>query len=314
MNRTTLGHTGLTVSRLGFGAAPLGRLAAPARQRGIDAVHTALELGITFFDVSPFYGETVAETVLGQALRGVERSAYVLATKVGRYGQADFDFSGDRVTRSVHESLARLGAGHLDLVQCHDIEFGDLDQVIGETLPALRALQETGLVRAVGITGFPLPALAYVAERAQVDTIISYCQYTLQNRRLAAWRERFERLGTAVLNAAPLTMGALTQQGAPPWHPAPKEVLQRCAEAAAVCRERGADLARVALQFAVSTGDFPVTIVGAADPDEVRRDVRWLTEPLDESLVREIEACLEPVRDRGWVNGRPENQHPGERS
>jgi L-galactose dehydrogenase len=309
MKRGPLGDTGLEVSELGFGAAPLGRLPRGGEQPGIDAVHTALELGITFFDVSPFYGN--AEAVLGKALRGVERSDYVLGTKVGRYGEADFDFSAGRVTRSVHESLDRLGTDHLDLVQCHDVEFGDLDQVVHETIPALRALQETGLIGAVGVTGFPLPALAHVVERTPVDTIISYCQYTLQNRRLAAWRDRFARHGTAVITASPLSMGALTNRGAPSWHPAPEDILRRCAEAAALCRDRGEELARVALQFAVNTGGFASTLVGAADPEEVRRDVRWITEPVDDDLLRAVEECLEPVRDRSWPSGRPENQEPG---
>ncbi|MEV6643809.1 aldo/keto reductase [Amycolatopsis sp. NPDC051371] len=311
MRRGPLGGTGLEVSELGFGAAPLGRLPRGGEHRGIDAVHTALELGITFFDVSPFYGTTVAETVLGKALSGVGRSKYVLATKVGRYGETEFDFSADRVTRSVHESLDRLRTDHLDLVQCHDVEFGDLDQVVHETVPALRALQETGLIGAVGVTGFPLPALAYVVERARVDTVISYCQYTLQNRRLAEWRAWFARHGTAVVNASPLSMGALTNRGAPSWHPAPSDILARCAEAAALCRDRGEELARVALRFAVNTGGFASTLVGAADPEEVRRDVRWLTEPVDDDLLREVEKCLGPVRDRSWPTGRPENQEPG---
>jgi hypothetical protein len=80
----------------------------------------------------------------------------VLATKVGRYGDHAFDFTAGRMARSVHESLARLGVNHIDLIQCHDIEFGSLDQIAHETMPALRALQDMGLVRGVGITGYPL--------------------------------------------------------------------------------------------------------------------------------------------------------------
>jgi L-galactose dehydrogenase len=114
--------------------------------------------------------------VLGKALRDVERSRYVLATKVGRYGADAFDFSAKRVVRSVDESLARLGCGHIDLIQCHDIEFGDLDQVVEETIPALTDLVRTGKVRFVGITGYPLSALRHVADGTQVDTVLSYCR------------------------------------------------------------------------------------------------------------------------------------------
>jgi L-galactose dehydrogenase len=312
MRQRPLGRTGLTVSELAFGTSPLGHARDQAAQRqAAAAVHTALEAGITFFDVSPYYGATHAERVLGTALRGVDRCGYVLATKVGRYGRAEFDFSAQRVQRSVQESLDRLGTDHLDLVQCHDIEFGDLDQIVAETVPALRALQAAGLVGAVGVTGYPLPALAHVAEHVPVDTVLSYSQYTLQDRRLAACRDRLADLGAAVINAAPFAMGALTQAGPPPWHPAPADVLRHCAAAATLCRARGTDLERIALQFCTTTGGFATTVVGTANPQEVRRNVAWLGAPLDRDLLAEVEECLAPVRDVGWSNGRPENQHPG---
>jgi L-galactose dehydrogenase len=311
MRRCQLGRTGIEVSAVGFGASSLGAvLGTFAEPDGIDAVRTALDVGITFFDVSPYYGATLAETVLGKALRGIDRSSYVLATKVGRYGDDEFDFSAERVERSVRESLERLGTDHLDLVQCHDIEFGDLGQVVEETVPALRTLQDAGLVRAVGVTGYPLPALAEVAARVPVDTVLSYCQYTLQDRRLDEWRHSFAAVGAALINAAPLAMGALTAQGPAPWHPAPAPVLAVCAAAAGLCTSRGADIAKIAFQFS-ARGGFASTVVGAASAEEVRRNVRWLDEPIDEDLLHDIEQCLTPVRDLGWINGRPENQYPG---
>jgi L-galactose dehydrogenase len=313
VKRRSLGEIGIEVSEIGFGASPLGSVYGAIREQdGIAAVRTALELGINFIDVSPYYGSTTAETVLGKALRGVDRDSYVLATKVGRYGDTDFDFSAARVKRSVQESLARLGTDHLDVIQCHDIEFVDLDQIITEALPALRALQHDGLVRAVGITGYPLAALAYVAERAPVDTIMSYCQYTLQDQRLAPWSERFAELGTGVINASPLAMGALTSRGAPLWHPASARVLELCARAAELCHARGTELAKLAVQFAVSTGPFCTTVIGSADPANVRRTVAWASETLDEELLVDVERVLLPVRDIGWVNGRAENQSLGD--
>jgi L-galactose dehydrogenase len=309
-----LGRTGLQISELGFGASPLGAVDGAFAQRdGVAAVHAAIESGINFFDVSPYYGATTAESVLGAALHGIERSTYVLATKVGRYGDTEFDFSAERVKRSVHESLRRLGTDHLDLAQCHDIEFGDLDRIIEETLPALRELQDAGTVRFIGVTGYPLPALAYVAERADIDAVMSYCQYTLQDRRLAAWRERFAERGVGILNASPLAMGALTSRGAPTWHPASTAVLERCAAAAALCRERGADLAKLALQYPASGSGFASTVVGSADPANVHRNVRWIGEPIDQALLADVESCLASARDQGWINGRTENQQPGSR-
>jgi L-galactose dehydrogenase len=310
-----LGNSGLMISELGFGASPLGGIYGTfAEQDGIAAVHCALDAGINFLDVSPYYGLTAAETVLGKALHGIGRDRYVLATKVGRYGDDAFDFSAARVTRSVRESTDRLGVGYIDLIQCHDVEFGSLDQVIDETIPALRALQDSGLVRLVGVTGYPLPALLYIAKRSGVDTVMSYCQYTLQDRRLAATTADFTAAGTAIINASPLAMGALTDRGAPPWHPAPRAVLDRCAQVAALCRQHGTSLAKLALQFSMTTSPSVTTIIGSASATNIRRDIAWISEPMDADLLAEVEAVLAPVRDQGWLNGRPENQNPGRAS
>ncbi|WP_432093423.1 aldo/keto reductase [Streptomyces sp. bgisy100] len=315
MRYNRLGRTALTVSELSFGAAPLGSVyGAFAEQDGIDAVHTALDLGINFFDVAPYYGATTAESALGRALRGVDRDSYLLATKVGRYGAADFDFGAERVKGSVTESLDRLGTDHLDLIQCHDIEFGSLDRIVEETLPALRELQQAGLVRYVGITGYPLPVLGYVAARTPVDSVLSYCRHTLHDRRLAGWKHRFATYGTGVINASPLAMGALTARGAPDWHPGSAELRERCAAAAELCGAAGVDLAKLALQFSVSTTHAATTLVGTHDPDDVRRNVAWLAEPMDRELLIRVEACLEPVRDRGWTSGRAAVRGPGERA
>ena len=274
---------------------------------GIRTVRTALDLGINIIDVSPYYGATLAEAVLGRALQGVERSRYVLATKVGRYGQADFDFSADRVTRSVDESLGRLGVDHIDLIQCHDIEFGDLEQIVGETIPALLALRDVGKVRFVGVTGYPLEALAYVAATAPVDSVMSYCRYTLADRSLLEWAPHFAQHGTAVINASPLGMGLLSQAGPPTWHPASADLRLRAATTVEYGRIRGIDIARVALQFAVAPTEFTTTIVGSASVANMTRNIQWVEQPIDSDVIAEIEEILEPDRDVTWPSGRPEN-------
>jgi L-galactose dehydrogenase len=303
-----LGRTGLEVSIVGYGASPLGGVYGEIDEaQGIRAVHRALDLGVNIIDVSPYYGLTRAETVLGRALRGVDRSSYVLATKVGRYDVASFDFSPARVRASVAESLARLGTDHIDLIQCHDIEFGDLDQIAEETIPALRALQQAGTVRFVGITGYPLGALAYLARRADVDTVLSYCRSTLLDHALSDWAPAFRRLDVGLMSASPLAMGALTARGAPPWHPAPPGLLALCEQAAELCARQGSDLARIAMQHSLSIPDAATTFVGSAKPENMERSVRWALEPVDEALRRDVEAVLAPAVGTTWASGRPEN-------
>ncbi len=234
LEQRTLGRTGLQVSSLGFGASSLGGVFRDIDEaEGIRTVHHALDLGINLVDVAPYYGDTKAETVLGRALRGVDRDRYVLATKCGRYGPEapDFDFSADRVTRSIDESLGRLGVDHVDLIQAHDIEFGDLDVVVHECLPAMRRMVEAGKARFVGITGLPLDVVLRVVDRLDpgtIDTVLSYCRYSLNDTALLDALPRLEAAGIGVVNASPLAMGLLTHRGAPDWHPAPPALKEAC--------------------------------------------------------------------------------------
>lgn len=303
-----LGNTGLCVSALGFGASPLGGVFGPVGQAEADrAVRAALDLGISFFDSAPYYGATLAESVLGRALQGIPRDRYVLATKVGRYGKADFDFTPSRVIASVDESLARLRTDHIDLIQCHDIEYVPLGPVIHETLPALERLKESGKVRFIGITGYPLSIFRRVLAVRPVDTVLSYCHYTLANRQLAALLPELQSRSVGVISAAPLAMGLLTEPGPPAWHPAPEALKDACRKAAAHCTARGADLTDLALAFALRPPEIAVTLVGMAGEEQVRRNVAAASVPVDEVLLAEVEAILAPVRDLEWETGLPEN-------
>ena len=308
MEYRVLGKTGLKVSALSFGASPLGSVFRPVDEaEGIRAVHTAIDLGINLIDVSPYYGLTKAETVLGQALKEIRRDRYYLATKVGRYGDDVFDFSAGRVTASLDDSLARLNVDHVDILQCHDVEFGDLDQVVNETLPALRKLQTQGKARFVGVTGLPLKIFRYVLERAELDTLLSYCHYCLNDTSLDTLTPYLKEKQVGVINASPLSMGLLSNRGAPDWHPASAEIKTACARAAAFCREQGQDISRLALQFSVAHADLATTLVGTASPENIAKNVRWLEEPMDRELLSQVMQRLEPVHNQTWPSGRPEN-------
>jgi L-galactose dehydrogenase len=303
-----LGQTSLRVSRLGFGASPLGGVFGwPDAAEGKRAVHLAIDGGINFFDVSPYYGRTLAEERLGQALVG-RRHEVVLATKCGRYGDAEFDFSAERTARSVDESLKRLQTDYVDLLQAHDVEFGDAQQIADETLPAMRRIQEQGKARYIGITGYGIRTLMRIAEAAPVDTILSYCRYNLlmcdMDELLTPFANARE---IGLINASPLHMGVLTAGGPPPWHPAPPEVLAAGREAVEYCRRRGADLPALALRFCLDHPYVSTTLVGMSNSREVERNIAALTSKLDRELLAEVQTLLSPVSGYVWPSGRLEN-------
>jgi len=312
MQLRPLGSTGLQVSAVGFGGSPIGSVFQPVSTEVADAtVRAALDAGINYFDTAPYYGATAAETALGHALRGVPRDRYVLATKVGRYGAEarHFDFSAGRVRRSVDESLARLGCGHLDLIQVHDLEFGSLEQIWGETLPALDQLRAAGKVRFVGITGLPLAALREVLRHARpvVDAVLSYAHGTLTDHTFLPYAAELRREGLGVINAAPLMMGLLTSRPLPAWHPAPAVLRAACADAAGFCRSCGVDLADVAMQHAFGFAEMDCTVVGLGSEDEVRRAVACAARAPDPEILAGVLTRLAAVEGITWLSGRPEN-------
>jgi L-galactose dehydrogenase len=311
MRTRRLGQTSLQVSELGFGAAPLGDEYGTIDPRaGERAVAYAIDRGITFFDVAPYYGRTLAEERLGPWLQG-KRDRVVLSTKVGRYGRDlpdGFDFSAARVARSVEESLRRLRTDVIDLYLAHDIEFGRREVILGETLPAMRALQLQGKVRYIGVSGFPLEHVRDIADAGGVDVILSYCHCNLLNTRLRAVLAPFvARRGIGLINASVLHMGVLTRAGPPAWHPAPPHVLQAARDAADWCSARGADIAELALAFALSCDGVASTLVGMRSEAEVHANLRALEADPDDDIVAGVRARLAVVQDVEWPVGLPEN-------
>ncbi len=310
MEFRTLGKTSLKVSALSLGASPFGGVFGDVGYDGCKrCLDSALDLGINLIDCSPYYGLTKAETMLGKTLAGVPRDKYILATKVGRYGPEilDFDFSAARVTSSVDESLARLGVDFVDVIQCHDIEFGDLSQIIHETIPALRRVVDAGKARFVGITGLPLKVFQEVASQAEVDTILSYCRYSLNDTSLEDFLPWLAERNIGIISASPLSMGLLTARGAPDWHPAPAEVKMACRRAVEYCEQKGASIEKLAVQFSVRNPNIATTLVGTSKAENIENNVRWLEEALDEELLAAVQEILAPIQNQTWASGRAQN-------
>lgn len=314
MNYRPLGRTGLLVSPLSFGASSLGGVFHDIdEERAISTVAVALDGGMNLIDVSPYYGHYRAERVLGRALRQLPRDRYILSTKVGRYGHDGvntWDYSAQRARESVFESMERLGVDYIDLIHVHDIEFqaalpGGLQRVVDETLPALVELKQQGVVGHVGITDLQLPNLQWVVEHSPsgtVETVLNFCHYCLCDDALVDYLDFFERHGIGVINASPLSMGLLSERGVPPWHPAPQPLVEACSRAAAFCRERGYPIEKLAMQFAVSNPRIPSTLFSSANPDNVRRNLAYISEPIDWELAAQVQAIIGPQQRVTWKN------------
>ncbi len=311
MKTRPLGRTGLELPYLSFGASSLGQEFRPVDVgEALRSVRVALDLGMNFIDTSPFYGRGMSECLLGVALRGVPRDSYLLGTKLGRYDLAHFDFSARRVAESVDVSLHRMGVDHLDILLCHDVEFVDLAQIVDETLPALRKVQEAGKVRFVGVSGYPMTMFRHVLDRADLDVILSYNHYTLQNTMLADLVPYLKGKGVGIMNAAPFSARLLTNAPLPRWHKATDRVRATVKRAAELCESRGVDIAQLALQYSLANEDMTTCVVGSANPANVRKWADWADEPIDGPLLAEVLEILGPIHDWHYTEGRPENNDP----
>ena len=305
-----LGKTGMKLSNLSYGASSLGGVFHDVREaEGIKAVHTAVDNGINFIDVSPYYGYLKAEKVLGKALKEIDRSRYYLSTKVGRYGKDGvntWDYSARRATESVYESMERLNIDYIDIINVHDVEFADLHQVVEETLPALVELRAKGVVRHVGITDLQPENLKWVIEHSEpgtVESVLSFCHYCLNDDLLTEYLDFFEEHGVGVINASPLSMGLLSKRGAPTWHPAPQALKDACRRASDYCTAKGYPIERLAMQFATSLNPrITSTLFSSTNPANVLKNIEYVNEPMDEELAAEVRAIIGDQQRVRWKN------------
>ncbi len=309
MKYKELGNTGLKISEIGYGASSLGGVFHSFDEgRGIDSVFAAIDAGINFIDVSPYYGHYKAETVLGKALKQIPRDKYYLSTKVGRYGEDGkntWDYSAERVTRSVYESMERLNIDFIDIINVHDVEFADLNQIVDETLPALVTLKEKGVVGHVGITDLQLENLKWVIEhtpKGTVESVLNFCHYCLNDDKLVDFLDFFEENGVGVISASPFSMGLLTERGVPAWHPAPKPLVEACVKAAEHCKAKGYPIEKLAMQFSIQNDRIASTLFSTTRPENLLKNIEYIKEPADEQLVKEVQEIIGDQKRVSWAN------------
>lgn len=256
MKYRALGNTGMRLSVIGMGGSGYGNVYGKYDEsEAINGVQFAIDKGINYIDTAPWYGQGLSETFLGKALKSIPRSSFYIGTKVGRYERdvpKMFDFSAKRVQQSAKESLERLQLTYVDILQIHDIEFApSQDIIVNETLPALKELQEQGLCRFIGITGYPLGVLRETAQRSyvKIGSVLSYSRLTLNDSSLIKHFEFYQSHGIGLINASPVGMGLLTHAGVQPWHPASEEIKDACKKAVTYCDTQGVDVSKLATNF-----------------------------------------------------------------
>jgi L-galactose dehydrogenase len=310
MRYNALGNTGLTVSRLSFGASALGGVFRSVDEStAIKAVHAALDCGINYFDVAPAYGGTVSESILGKALRGIPRNKYYLSTKVGKYtrlgsyGEDTLDYSRSRIRASLDESAARLGVDYFDLIHIHDIEYQDrkhTEWALTEGYDAVQELKREGRIGGVSFGIYPMDLWLRIFSTLPMDAALVHNHYCLNDTQLLKVLPLAAKENVGIINGSPFASGLLTDRGAAAWHPASDKDQALFRAAAEFCRRRGTPIAKLALQFSSQNNDIPTTLFSSADPESVRRNVQWHDEPCDRELVTQVQQILAPVRDQEW--------------
>jgi len=311
MEYRKLGKTNEQISVLGFGASPLGNVFDVCEEKvGVNAVHYAIDHGVNFFDVSPFYGITLAETRLGKALKG-KRNNVFLATKCGRYDLQVFDFSAKRIMASIDESLQRLKTDYVDLFQLHDIEFVKKEQILNEAIPAIEKIKAAGKTRFIGISGLPVRYLAEIAKQVELDTVLSWAHFNLlqdeiNNELVPLSKEK--KFG--LMNAAPLMQRILSDAPLPEWHNAPKEMLSIQPALLQICKKYGVRLSDVAMRYAMDHPHISTTIVGMNSMSNIQQNVASLDFKINPELLDELNDVIAPVKNLMWYEGQPENNLP----
>jgi D-threo-aldose 1-dehydrogenase len=307
------------LTTLGYGAANLGNLFRPVNdEEAIAILDTAWDCGIRYFDTAPHYGLGLSERRLGEFLRTKPRAEFVVSTKVGRLlrpnpdddGGLDlandfhvpttlrreWDFSAAGIRASLDESLERMGLDRIDILYLHDPERHDLEKALSDALPALVALRDEALVRAVGVGSMVTSALTAAVTAADLDVVMIAGRYTLLEQPAAADAlPECHATGTDVVAASVFNSGLLAtarpeRTGRYEYGHVPDDLWHRLERIAAICDAHGVALPAAALQFPLRDHAVRSVVVGASRPDHVRLNAERLGTPIPDALWAELAA------------------------
>ena len=299
-----LGNTGLLVSPLCFGCAPLGDMPetfgfSVAEERSHETLRAAIQSPVNFLDTAASYGDGESEKRIGEVMRelGGVPSGYVIATKAVR-DLSTGDFSGEQMRRSVERSLRLLGMDKLPLVYLHDPEHASYEDIMapGGAVEALVSLRDEGVIEHLGVAGGPIDLMTRYVETGIFEAVITHNRYTLINRTAEPLLETATELSAPVLNAAPYGSGILAKgpdvYGRYAYQDAPRALIETVRAMAEVCAEYGIPLAAAALQFSMKDPRVVSTIVGLSRAERVQQTMDLASYPVPDELWPRLEALV----------------------
>jgi D-threo-aldose 1-dehydrogenase len=306
----SLGNTGLLVSPLCAGCAPLGDMPdtfgfSVAKERAHETLRAVFESQVNFLDTAAAYGDGESEARIGEVLRelGGVPPGYVVATKADR-DLSTGDFSGEQMHRSVERSLRLLGLDRLPLVYLHDPEHASYEYLMSSSgaVEVLVGLKEEGIIDHLGVAGGPIDLMVRYIETGLFEAAITHNRYTLINRTASLLLDRAAELSVPVLNAAPYGSGILAKgpdaYARYAYQDAPDELIDTVRKMSEVCGEHDVPLAAAALQFSTRDPRVVSTIVGLSRPERVRQTLELATLPIPEELWPRLDALVpEEQRD-----------------
>jgi D-threo-aldose 1-dehydrogenase len=313
LDRRPLGRTGLQVSPVCIGTSPLASMPEHygyevGEQRAEATVSATLRGPFNFIDTSNNYGGGAAERRIGNALAaaGGVPPGFVLATKVDADPDTG-DFSGERVRRSVEESLGRLGLDRIQLMYLHDPEyhltFAEA-MAPGGAVQALTELRDQGVLEHLGVAGGPVQLLCDFIATGLLDVVLSHNRFTLIDRSAEPLMEDARQRKVAFINAAPYGGGMLAQgpYAQPRYAYVPAAAVIRDAAAAMqrACAAHDVPLAAAALQFSVREPRVTSTVVGISEPSRINEIVTLMSRQIPDELWAELDSLA--VAPQYWLN------------
>jgi len=304
LHARAFGQTGLRVTPLAIGCAPLGDMPETfaygvTEERALETIRAVFRSPIKLIDTAASYGDGESERRIGLVLNelGGVPEGYVVATKADRDRETG-DFSGDQIRRSVERSLRLLGLDRLPLVYLHDPEHAPFEEITGKggAIEALCKLRDEGVLEHVGLAGGPTDLMMrYLGATGPgvFAAIISHNRFTLINRNGAPYLDLATRMGLGVANAAPYGSGILAKgpdaYARYAYQDAPGEVVERVRRVQEIYRRHGVALAAAALQFSMRDPRVQTTIIGMTRPERIAQTVELAQTEIPDALWPQLE-------------------------